>query len=66
MRERTTWNREEIAKRAAMPKKADPYTMNQDHKQPSAEAYVNGDPSKWAEDPHNESDKDKGYAGGES
>lgn len=51
MRERTTWNREDVLKRtAAMGKKADPYTMNQDHKQPSADDYVSGDSSSWAED----------------
>ncbi len=53
MRKRTTWNREEvIAKAAALAKKADPYTMNQDHPQPAADAYTNGDPSSWAEDIH--------------
>lgn len=53
-RERSTWNREEIAKRAAMPKQADPYLMNQDHvkQQPSADKYVTGDPSDFAEDIH--------------
>lgn len=50
MRERTTWNRDEILKRAGVSKTADPYSMNQDHKQPSADAYVTGDPSTFAED----------------
>jgi hypothetical protein len=54
MRERTTWNRTEIAKQASMPKQADPYLMNQDHvnKQPSQDKYNNGNPSTWAEDVH--------------
>jgi hypothetical protein len=51
-RERTTWNHGEIAKRAGLSKKADPYTMNQDHPQPTADAYVTGDPSSFAEDVH--------------
>ena len=53
-RERTTWNRDEIAKRASHSKSADPYLMNQDHVkvQPSADKYVTGDPSSFAEDPH--------------
>lgn len=53
-RERSTWNREEISKRAAHAKKADPYLMNQDHvkQQPAADAYVTGTPSTFAEDVH--------------
>lgn len=54
MRERTTWDRNEIAKQAAgHAKKADPYTMNQpEHAkaQPAADAYVTGTPSDFAED----------------
>ena len=52
MRERTTWNRTEITKRATVDKKADPYQMNQDHSQPAADAYITGDPSSFAEDVH--------------
>lgn len=55
MRERTTWNRNEIAQRAAsVSKTADPYLMNQDHVkvQPAADAYVTGDPSSFGEDVH--------------
>lgn len=55
MRLRTTWNREALAKLAAASKKAeDPRAMNQDHhsQQPSAEKYVIGDPSDFAEDVH--------------
>jgi hypothetical protein len=51
MRERTTWNRTEILSRtAATNRQADPYTMNQTHTQPAADAYVTGDPSSFAED----------------
>lgn len=52
-RERSTWNVHTIAKRAGM-KVADPYLMNQDHvnQQPSADQYVIGGPSDFAEDPH--------------
>lgn len=56
MRERTTWNRTEIQKQAsAMSKRAeDPRAMNQDHlqRQPSADKYLTGDPSTFAEDVH--------------
>jgi hypothetical protein len=31
-------------------RKADPYTMNQEHPQPTADQYMNGSPSEWAED----------------
>jgi hypothetical protein len=53
-RERTTWNREEVAKRASLSKVADPYLMNQDHvsKNPPADKYTIGDPSDFAEDVH--------------
>jgi hypothetical protein len=52
-RERSTWNVNAIAKRAGM-KVADPYLMNQDHvnQQPSADEYVIGGPSEFAEDIH--------------
>lgn len=54
MRERTTWNRSEISKRAsAMSRRAeDPRAMNQDHlqQQPAADAYDIGGPSEFAED----------------
>ena len=51
MRERTTWNRDQI-KSADTRRRADPYTMNQTHPNPPADAYANGDPSAWAEDVH--------------
>lgn len=53
MRQRSTWNQNEIAQRtAAMSRTADPYAMNQDHlkQQPPADKYLTGDPSAFAED----------------
>jgi len=65
-RERTTWNRAEIAKRAGLTKTADPYTMNQDHPQPAADAYVTGGPSDFAEDIHPSSGTwEAEYSGGQ-
>ena len=46
MRQRLTWEKD-----AAMNKKADPYTMNQEHANNPVEKYKTGDPSTWAEDP---------------
>lgn len=63
MRERTTWNR--TAVQASLSKKADPFSMNQDHKQPATDAYTNGDPSSWAEDVHSPNDWEQDYANGE-
>jgi hypothetical protein len=64
-RERSTWNVENIAKRAGM-KVADPYTMNQDHQQPSADQYVIGGPSDFAEDVHpSNTTWESEYAGGQ-
>lgn len=56
-RKRTTW--------AALKKNADPYLMNQDHvsQQPSADAYVNGDPSSWKEDVNPENRWEDEYKG---
>lgn len=67
MRERTTWNRDQI-KKAALSKRADPYLMNQDHvgQQPSADKYVIGDPSTFAEDVHPSKDTwEAEYANGQ-
>ena len=50
MRQRLSWEMDK-EKKAEMDKKADPYTMNQDHKNPPVEKYRTGDPSSWAEDP---------------
>jgi len=49
MRKRLSWDKEKMAE---MEKKADPYTMNQDHPNPPIEKYRTGDPSTFAEDPH--------------
>lgn len=67
MRVRTTWNEAEIAKRASMPKQADPYLMNQDHvkQQPKADDYVIGGPSEFAEDVNKENRWETEYKGGE-
>ena len=67
MRERTTWNSNEIAQRtAATSRTADPYAMNQDHlkQQPPADKYLTGDPSAFAEDIH-PNDWSVEYAGGQ-
>jgi len=47
-RERLSWDKE---KEAEIEKKADPYTMNQDHPNPPASKYDIGGPSQFAEDP---------------
>ncbi len=70
MRERTTWNRQEIAKKASgMAKKADPYTMNQpEHAkaQPAHDKYVTGTPSDFGEDVHPSTGTwEAEYSGGE-
>jgi hypothetical protein len=49
MRQRTTW-KQDTHRNAATLRKADPYTMNQNHPQPTADQYMNGSPSEWAED----------------
>lgn len=67
-RERTTWNRDEIKRVAAMPKQADPYLMNQDHvsQNPRADKYMNGTPSSWAEDVHSPNEWESEYANGQT
>lgn len=52
MRERSTWDRKLIAAAASKKVAEDPRAMNQDHlkQQPSADKYVTGDPSTFAED----------------
>jgi len=52
MRERSTWNCQEVQTKFAALKTADPYTMNQEHPQPPWDKYVSGDPSAFAEDVH--------------
>lgn len=53
MRSRSTWqsNGNETPRQAATSRKADIYTMNQDHPQPSAVEYESGSPDSWAETP---------------
>jgi len=65
MRERSTWNRNDVVKKAADLKKADIYTMNQDHPQPAADKYVTGDPSTFAEDVHTPNTWESEYKGDE-
>jgi len=50
MRQRLSWEVDK-EKKAEMEKKADPYTMNQDHKNNPVEKYDIGGPSEFAEDP---------------
>lgn len=73
MRQRTTWNTNEILNRtaatsptAAMNRTADPYAMNQDHikQQPSADKYLTGDPSAFAEDITTPNNWEVEYSGG--
>ncbi len=68
MRARTTWNREQIKQASANKQAEDPRAMNQDHhsQQPKADAYVNGDPSSWAEDIHKPNTWDVEYSGGQT
>lgn len=69
MRERSTWNRNEIARTASHGKRAeDPRAMNQDHlkQQPAADAYTTGGPSEFGEDVHPSAGTWKAeYSGGE-
>lgn len=49
-RARSTWTKPQ-ARQAAVERRADIYTMNQEHPQPSVTEYESGDPDKWAETP---------------
>lgn len=53
MRARSTWQSEksETPRQAATSRKADIYTMNQEHPQPSPVDYESGSPDTWAETP---------------
>lgn len=66
-RHRTTWNKpgDRTSREAATSRRADPYTMNQDHPQPSPTEYENGDPDSWAETPTDNQLIYDGYEGGE-
>ena len=48
MRQRLSWNLDKVAEQM---KKADPYTMNQEHANNPVEKYHSGDPDAWAETP---------------
>lgn len=62
-RKRSTWNPEE-GRTAATRRNADIYTMNQDHPQPSATDYENGDPDSWNETPSDNKSVEKEYESG--
>jgi chemotaxis protein histidine kinase CheA len=66
MRERTTWNRDQI-RQAAMQRKADPTLMNQNHvqQQPGATDYTTGTPSSFAEDVDKTNRWEDEYKGGQ-
>jgi hypothetical protein len=66
MRERTTWNRDQI-RQAATQRRADPYLMNQDHvnQQPKADDYVTGGPSDFNEDVDKSNRWEDEYKGGQ-
>ena len=49
MRQRLSWNLDKVAEQM---KKADPYTMNQEHANNPVEKYHTGDPDAWAETPN--------------
>lgn len=67
MRERSTWNRQDVLRKAAsINKEADPYTMNQSHPQPPADEYLTGDPSAFAEDVHSPGTWKSEYEGGQT
>jgi hypothetical protein len=48
MRQRLSWNLDKVAEQM---KKADPYTMNQEHANNPVEKYHSGDPDAWGETP---------------
>jgi hypothetical protein len=62
MRERSTWNLNVIAKKAAEVA-GDIYTMNQDRTQPAMDKYVIGDSSDFAEDVHSPNTWEAEYSG---
>ena len=63
---RTTWtNNDAKSREAATSRRADIFTMNQDHPQPSPVEYESGDPDSWAETPTGNQLVYDGYEGGE-
>lgn len=64
MRQRSTWqNTNPAPRQAATSRRADPYTMNQDHPQPSATEYETGNPDAWAETPTDNKNVEAEYNG---
>lgn len=59
-RQRTTWSNQ---REAASARKADIYTMNQEHPQPSPTEYENGSPDSWAETPTSNKNIEGDYEG---
>ncbi len=60
-RTRSTWT--DGSRQAATTRRADIYTMNQDHPQPSVTEYENGDPDSWAETPTTNKNVEMEYEG---
>jgi hypothetical protein len=66
MRARSTWTKpegNETPRQAATSRHADIYTMNQEHPQPSATDYENGDPDSWNETPTTNKNVEAEYEG---
>lgn len=61
-RVRTTWS-DGTARQAATSRTADPYSMNQEHPQPSPVEYESGDPDSWAETPTSNKSVEMDYEG---
>ncbi len=65
-RQRSTWSKpgsEAAPRQAATSRRADVYTMNQEHPQPSVVEYENGDPDSWAETPTTNKNVEEDYEG---
>lgn len=65
-RQRSTWSKpgsEAAPRQAATSRRADVYTMNQEHPQPSVLEYESGDPDSWAETPTTNKNVEMDYEG---
>jgi hypothetical protein len=66
-RQRSTWSKPgsvaAAPRQAATSRRADVYTMNQEHPQPSVVEYESGDPDKWAETPTTNKNIEQDYDG---
>lgn len=63
-RQRSTWSEPtETSRQAATSRRADIYTMNQEHPQPSPVDYESGDPDAWAETPTTNKNVEQEYEG---